>query len=271
MKEQLGKSFAAPFDPKKTGDRAAAVAAAVARAHQDEAGPRGRSRRRRAAGRRPGRHRLRPRRQALGRGDGRLPDRQERASSSPAAASSSSKTRTATAASTRPRVFLDDLPFPTGVLPWRRACSSAPRRTSSTPRTPTATARPTRSRSSIQRLRHRELPGPREQPAVRPRRLGVRLVRPVRRHHHVPQDRQDGRARRPRLPHQAGHRRDSNPRPARTQQGRVRDDWGNWFGCDNSNLVRHYALADHYLRRNPHVAYPNAVGERPARRTASSR
>ncbi|HVL15308.1 MAG TPA: c-type cytochrome, partial [Gemmata sp.] len=31
----------------------------------------------------------------------------------------------------------------------------------------------------------------------------------------------------------------------------------NWFGCDNSNLVRHYVLEDHYLRRNPHVAYPN--------------
>ena len=34
----------------------------------------------------------------------------------------------------------------------------------------------------------------------------------------------------------------------------MRDDWGNWFGCDNSNLGRHYPLADHDLRRNPHVA-----------------
>jgi len=25
----------------------------------------------------------------------------------------------------------------------------------------------------------------------------------------------------------------------RTQQGRVRHDWDNWFGCDNSNLCRH--------------------------------
>ena len=46
------------------------------------------------------------------------------------------------------------------------------------------------------------------------------------------------------------------PATGRTQQGRVRDDWGNWFGCDNSNLCRHYPLADHYLRRNPHVAPP---------------
>ncbi|HZU37464.1 MAG TPA: PVC-type heme-binding CxxCH protein, partial [Gemmataceae bacterium] len=40
----------------------------------------------------------------------------------------------------------------------------------------------------------------------------------------------------------------------RAQQGRVRNDWGDWFGCDNSALVRHYPLADHYLRRNPHFA-----------------
>jgi putative membrane-bound dehydrogenase-like protein len=48
------------------------------------------------------------------------------------------------------------------------------------------------------------------------------------------------------------------PATGRSQQGRVRDDRGNWFGCDNSTLVRHYVLEDHYLKRNPHVAYPNA-------------
>ncbi|HKA06467.1 MAG TPA: neutral/alkaline non-lysosomal ceramidase N-terminal domain-containing protein [Gemmataceae bacterium] len=51
-----------------------------------------------------------------------------------------------------------------------------------------------------------------------------------------------------------------------TQQGRVRDDWGNWFGCDNSTLIRHYALDEQYLRRNPHVAYPD-----PAVRVAADR
>jgi putative membrane-bound dehydrogenase-like protein len=45
------------------------------------------------------------------------------------------------------------------------------------------------------------------------------------------------------------------PATGRTQQGRVRNDWGDWFGCDNSEFCRHYPLADHYLRRNPHVAY----------------
>src|SRR5262249_4139126 len=39
------------------------------------------------------------------------------------------------------------------------------------------------------------------------------------------------------------------PAAGRTQQGRVRDDWGDWFGCDNTTLCRHYPLADHYLRR----------------------
>ncbi len=46
------------------------------------------------------------------------------------------------------------------------------------------------------------------------------------------------------------------PATGRTQQGRVRDDWDNWFGCDNSTLVRHYVLPDHYLARNPHLLPP---------------
>jgi putative membrane-bound dehydrogenase-like protein len=41
-----------------------------------------------------------------------------------------------------------------------------------------------------------------------------------------------------------------------SQQSRVRDDWGNWFGCDNSTLLWHFPLAEHYLKRNPHVAAP---------------
>jgi putative membrane-bound dehydrogenase-like protein len=49
------------------------------------------------------------------------------------------------------------------------------------------------------------------------------------------------------------------PATGRTQQGRVRDDRGNWFGCDNSTLARHLVLPDHYLRRNPHVAFPDTI------------
>jgi putative membrane-bound dehydrogenase-like protein len=39
-----------------------------------------------------------------------------------------------------------------------------------------------------------------------------------------------------------------------TQFGRERDDFGNWFGNNNSNPIWHYALEDRYLRRNPHAA-----------------
>ncbi len=42
-----------------------------------------------------------------------------------------------------------------------------------------------------------------------------------------------------------------------TQFGRCRDDWGNWFGCSNSDPMYHFVLADHYLRRNPHIAAPH--------------
>lgn len=43
----------------------------------------------------------------------------------------------------------------------------------------------------------------------------------------------------------------------RSQFGRNRDAFGNWFGNSNSWPGWHYALEDHYLKRNPHVAYPN--------------
>jgi len=43
-----------------------------------------------------------------------------------------------------------------------------------------------------------------------------------------------------------------------TQFGISRDDWGNWFGGNNSNPMWHYVLNDSYLRRNPHVTAPNS-------------
>ncbi|HTU92230.1 MAG TPA: PVC-type heme-binding CxxCH protein, partial [Gemmataceae bacterium] len=43
-----------------------------------------------------------------------------------------------------------------------------------------------------------------------------------------------------------------------TQYGRSRDDWGDWFGCNNSNPMYQYVLADHYIRRNPHLAAPDS-------------
>lgn len=41
-----------------------------------------------------------------------------------------------------------------------------------------------------------------------------------------------------------------------TQFSRARDDWGNWFGCNNSNPIYHYTLADEYARRNNHYPFP---------------
>ncbi len=42
-----------------------------------------------------------------------------------------------------------------------------------------------------------------------------------------------------------------------SQFGRNRDDWGNWFGVQNSYPLWHYVLEDYYTRRNPHVAPPD--------------
>jgi len=39
-----------------------------------------------------------------------------------------------------------------------------------------------------------------------------------------------------------------------TQFGRSRDDWGNWFGCNNSNPMYQYVLDDVYQRRNMHYS-----------------
>lgn len=49
------------------------------------------------------------------------------------------------------------------------------------------------------------------------------------------------------------------PASGLTQQSRVRDDWGNWFGCDNSRALLHFPLPDHYLKRNPHVTAPEPI------------
>lgn len=49
-----------------------------------------------------------------------------------------------------------------------------------------------------------------------------------------------------------------DPQAGQSQFGRDRDDWGNWFACNHSTPMWHYALADHYLRRNAHLTPPSA-------------
>ncbi len=43
----------------------------------------------------------------------------------------------------------------------------------------------------------------------------------------------------------------------RSQFIRCRNDWGDWFGNNNSVPLVHYVIADRYIRRNPYVASPN--------------
>jgi putative membrane-bound dehydrogenase-like protein len=42
-----------------------------------------------------------------------------------------------------------------------------------------------------------------------------------------------------------------------TQYGHGTDDWGNRFGGNNSNPCWHFVLDDHYIKRNPHMAVPD--------------
>ena len=49
-----------------------------------------------------------------------------------------------------------------------------------------------------------------------------------------------------------------DPRSGPSQFGRVRDDWGNWFGVQNSHPLWHYVIPDNYLRRNQHITLGDA-------------
>ncbi|MBL8819239.1 MAG: neutral/alkaline non-lysosomal ceramidase N-terminal domain-containing protein [Planctomyces sp.] len=46
-----------------------------------------------------------------------------------------------------------------------------------------------------------------------------------------------------------------------TQFGRERDDFGHWFGNNNSNPIWQYVIEDRYLQRNPHAAVGSARAE----------
>jgi putative membrane-bound dehydrogenase-like protein len=61
-----------------------------------------------------------------------------------------------------------------------------------------------------------------------------------------------------------------DPQSGQAQYGRDRDDWDNWFGCNNAVPMWHYVLADQYLRRNPHVAAPGPRVDAPASLTYPS-
>jgi putative membrane-bound dehydrogenase-like protein len=50
-----------------------------------------------------------------------------------------------------------------------------------------------------------------------------------------------------------------DPQTGPAQFGRARDDWGHWFGVQNSKPLWHYVLQDHYLRRNPEMIPPDPI------------
>ncbi|MCC7335028.1 MAG: c-type cytochrome, partial [Pirellulaceae bacterium] len=50
-----------------------------------------------------------------------------------------------------------------------------------------------------------------------------------------------------------------DPQSGPSQYGRNRDEWGNWFGVQNSRPLWHYVLADQDIRRNPHFAPPDPI------------
>ena len=191
---------------------------------RDQAGAAGRARGRRAAGRRPGRDRLRRRRQALGLRDARLPHRASTATGSPAASSRCSRTATATAATTPPRSSSTACRSRPASWPGARGSSicAAPEilYAEDTDGDGKADVR----RTLFQGLRHRELPGPGQRPVLRPRQLGLRRQRPDRRRDPGHGHRARGRHRRPRLPDQARHGRDGarlGPDPARAGPRRL--------------------------------------------------
>lgn len=59
------------------------------------------------------------------------------------------------------------------------------------------------------------------------------------------------------------------PLNGRTQCGRISDDWGNWFGCNNSNPLWHYPYPWHLLKRNPEVRVARAYVDVPKEPGAS--
>ena len=46
-----------------------------------------------------------------------------------------------------------------------------------------------------------------------------------------------------------------------TQFGRYRNDWGDWFGGDNSHPLRHFALIGDHQRRNSHIDISSGIAD----------
>ncbi len=58
------------------------------------------------------------------------------------------------------------------------------------------------------------------------------------------------------------------PESGPSQFGRHRDDWGHWFGNDNSNWAWHFVLSDSDLRRNAQLRPPRPASQARTRHEA---
>ena len=223
------------------------------------AGVRGRAGGRRAAGDGPDRAGVRGGWEAVGSGDGGLSERSGWEGEAGRSGCDTWRTPTATGVYDKSTVFLDELAFPTGVMPWRKGvlvtCAPEIFYAEDTDGDGKADQR----RGAVQRLCEGEPAAPRERAVLRAGQLGVWGERRQRREDQVDQDGKQCEHQRAGFPIPARIRANLSAQTGQTQFGRTRDDWGNDFGCNNPNPMFHFALADHYLRRNPHVAPPNPV------------
>ncbi len=154
-------------------------------------------------------------------------------------------------------MFLDNLPFPTGVLPWRKGvivtCAPEIFYAEDTKRTGKADLRVplfTGFREGNQQHRVNSLVwGLDNWIYCANGDSGGRITSAKRK-----QEPLDLSGRDLRIRPDTG---DIDLQSGQTQYGRSRDDWGNWFGNNNSWPMWHFALDDRYTRRNPHVAAPD--------------
>lgn len=155
----------------------------------------------------------------------------------------------------RSTVFLEGVPFPSGIMPWRRGVL-----VTAAPHVLYAEDTDGDGKADVQRPLFTGFGEGNQQHRVNGLRWGLdNWV-------YLANGDSDGKVRSAKTGQEVSIRgRDLRIRPdeglldpqsGRTQFGRNRDDWGHWFGCNNSNPMWHFALEDHYLRRNPYFVPP---------------
>jgi putative membrane-bound dehydrogenase-like protein len=153
-------------------------------------------------------------------------------------------------------VFLDNLPFPTGVLPWRKGvivtCAPEVFYAEDTDGDGKADKKVVLYTGFFEGNQQHRVNGPvwglDNWLYLANGESGGRITSPQRKQGPLNMSGRDLRIR-PDIG-------DMELTAGQTQYGRNQDDWGNWLGGNNSNPMWHFALDDHYLRRNPHLPPP---------------